>query len=56
MATLTNVSSHIIPLGGLTLQPGKEIEDFDEGDAEKLKSSLFYRAGWLRIEPTAKAE
>lgn len=53
MATLTNMSSHPIPLGELELKPGEVLEDFDDMEAERLRSSLFVKAGWLKIEPTA---
>lgn len=56
MATLTNASSHPIPLGDLELLPGVVLEDFDDTEAERLRSSLFAKAGWLKIEPKAEAK
>lgn len=56
MATLTNASVHPLVLADLTIQPGEVIEDFDDKAAEELKDSLFVKAGWLKIEPKAKAK
>lgn len=56
MATLTNTSVHPLVLSDLTIQPGEVLEDFDDKDAEKLKDSLFVKAGWLSIEFKAKAK
>lgn len=52
MASITNTSSHRIDIADLSLAPGEAIEHFDDADAERLKSSMFFKAGWLRIEPT----
>ncbi|MGO3542335.1 MAG: hypothetical protein ACTIOG_07510 [Pseudomonas helleri] len=53
MATLTNASSHPIPLGELMLNPGEVLEGFDDAEAEQLKQCLFAKAEWLKIEPDA---
>lgn len=58
MASITNISSHRIDLADLSLAPGEAIEHFDDREAERLKSTNFYRAGWIKVgpspEPTAE--
>ena len=56
MASITNTSSHQISVADLSLEAGQAIEHFDDADAERLKSSIFYKAGWLKIEPSPEPE
>lgn len=52
MASITNISSHRIDLADLSLAPGEAIEHFDDREAERLKSTNFYRAGWIKVGPS----
>lgn len=52
MASITNTSSHRIDLGDLSLAPGEAIEHFDDSEAERLKSTNYYRAGWIKVGPS----
>lgn len=49
MASITNISSHRIDLADLSLGPGEAIEHFDDREAERLKSTNYYRAGWIKV-------
>jgi len=52
MASITNISSHRIDLADLSLGPGEAIEHFDDREAERLKSTNYYRAGWIKVGPS----
>ncbi|MBA6142336.1 hypothetical protein H4B97_07605 [Pseudomonas juntendi] len=52
MASITNISSHRIDVADLSLGPGEAIEHFDDREAERLKSTNFYRAGWIKVGPS----
>lgn len=52
MASITNISSHRIDLADLSLAPGEAIEHFDDREAERLKSTNFYLAGWIKVGPS----
>lgn len=56
MASITNISSHRIDLADLSLAPGEAIEHFDDREAERLKSTNFYRAGWIKFGPSPEPE
>lgn len=56
MASITNISSHRIDLADLSLAPGEAIECFDDREAERLKSTNFYRAGWIKVGPSPEAD
>ncbi|AFO47215.1 hypothetical protein [Pseudomonas putida] len=56
MASITNISSHRIDLADLSLAPGEAIEHFDDREAERLKSTNFYRAGWIKVGPSPEPE
>lgn len=56
MASITNISSHRIDLADLSLAPGEAIEHFDDREAERLKSTSFYRAGWIKVGPSPQPE
>lgn len=56
MASITNASSHRIDLADLSLEAGQVIEHFKDVEAERLKASIFYRAGWLVIGPSPEPE
>lgn len=56
MASITNISSHRIDLADLTLAPGEAIEHFDDREAERLKSTNYYRAGWIKVGPSPGPE
>lgn len=56
MASITNISSHRIDLADLSLGPGEAIEHFDEREAERLKSTNYYRAGWIKVGPSPEPE
>lgn len=52
MASITNITSHRIDLADLSLGPGESIEHFDDREAERLKSTNYYRARWIQIGPS----
>ena len=56
MASITNTSSHRVSLGDLSLAPGEAIEHFDDREAERLKSTTFYKAGWITIGPSPEPQ
>lgn len=56
MATLTNTSPNPLVIGEQYIQPGEVVTDFDDKAAEAMKDDLFVKAGWLVIEPKAKAK
>lgn len=56
MACITNISSHRIDLADLSLGPGEAIEHFDDREAERLKSTNYYRAGWIKVGPSPEPE
>ncbi|OAK63066.1 hypothetical protein A3K88_02735 [Pseudomonas putida] len=56
MASITNISSHRIDLADLSLGPGEAIEHFDDREAERLKSTNYYRAGWIKVGPSPEPE
>lgn len=56
MASITNISSHRIDLADLSLGPGESIEHFDDREAERLKSTNYYRAGWIKVGPSPEPE
>lgn len=56
MASITNISSHRIDLADLSLGPGEAIEHFDDREAERLKSTNYYRAGWIKVGPSPQPE
>ncbi|MFY0996164.1 hypothetical protein [Pseudomonas sp. NBRC 111144] len=56
MASITNISSHRIDLADLSLAPGEAIEHFDDREAERLKSTNYYRAGWIKVGPSPEPE
>ncbi|QKL02621.1 hypothetical protein GEV39_15005 [Pseudomonas sp. NY5710] len=56
MASITNISSHRIDLADLSLAPGEAIENFDDREAEHLKSTNYYRAGWIKVGPSPEPE
>lgn len=56
MASITNISSHRIDLADLSLAPGEAIEHFDDREAERLKSTKYCRAGWIKVGPSPQPE
>lgn len=56
MASITNKSSHRIDLADLPLEPGEVIAHFDDREAERLKSTNYYRAGWIKVGPSPDPE
>lgn len=56
MASITNISSHRIDLADLSLGPGEAIEHFEDREAERLKSTNYYRAGWIKVGPPPEPE
>ncbi|HDS1780478.1 TPA: hypothetical protein QEM49_005061 [Pseudomonas putida] len=56
MASITNISSHRIDLADLSLAPGEAIEHFGDREAERLKSTNYYRAGWIKVGPSPEPE
>ncbi|MDO1495763.1 hypothetical protein HND72_14375 [Pseudomonas putida] len=56
MASITNISSHRIDLADLSLAPGEAIEHFDDREAERLKSTNYYWAGWIKVGPSPQPE
>jgi len=56
MASITNISSHRIDLADLSLAPGEAIEHFDDREGERLKSTNYYRAGWIKVGPSPEPE
>lgn len=56
MASITNISSHRIDLADLSLEPGEVIAHFDDREAERLKSTNYYRAGWIKVGPSPDPE
>lgn len=56
MASITNISSHRIDLADLSLAPGQVIEHFDDREAERLKSTNYYRSGWIKVGPSPEPE
>ncbi|MDG9888178.1 MULTISPECIES: hypothetical protein [Pseudomonas] len=56
MASITNISSHRIDLADLSFGPGEAIEHFDDREAERLKSTNYYRAGWIKVGPSPEPE
>lgn len=56
MASITNISSHRIDLADLSLGPGEAIEHFEDREAERLKSTNYYRAGWIKVGPSPQSE
>lgn len=56
MASITNISSHRIDLADLSLGPGEAIEHFDDREAERLKSTNYYRADWIKVGPSPQPE
>lgn len=56
MASITNISSHRVVLGDLSLAPGEAIEHLDDREAERLKSTTFYKAGWITIGPSPEPQ
>ncbi|MFJ4113743.1 hypothetical protein [Pseudomonas sp. NPDC089758] len=56
MASITNISSHRIDLADLSLGPGEAIKHFDDREAERLKSTNYYRAGWIKVGPSPEPQ